>query len=115
MILLWAVSSAVEHCLHTAGVTGSIPVPPTKTCDKGPALAGPLFFQRFSASRTRHLAKCSLSVLSPDRILGTYLSHFNFEVSGANDSQTWRLPISGDRPSSGVPPSNQNLHQPQRG
>ena len=26
---LWAVSSAVEHCLHTAGVTGSIPVPPT--------------------------------------------------------------------------------------
>ncbi len=25
----WAVSSAVEHCLHTAGVTGSIPVPPT--------------------------------------------------------------------------------------
>ena len=28
--LFWrAVSSAVEHCLHTAGVTGSIPVPPT--------------------------------------------------------------------------------------
>jgi hypothetical protein len=25
-----AVSSAVEHCFHTAGVTGSIPVPPTK-------------------------------------------------------------------------------------
>src|SRR5207245_551584 len=24
------VSSAVEHCLHTAGVTGSNPVPPTK-------------------------------------------------------------------------------------
>src|SRR5690606_37454860 len=24
-------SSAVEHCLHTAGVTGSIPVPPTTT------------------------------------------------------------------------------------
>ncbi len=24
------VSSAVEHCLHTAGATGSIPVPPTK-------------------------------------------------------------------------------------
>ena len=24
-----AVSSAVEHCLHTAGVTGSIPVLPT--------------------------------------------------------------------------------------
>src|SRR5579859_3850045 len=23
------VSSAVEHCLHTAGATGSIPVPPT--------------------------------------------------------------------------------------
>jgi hypothetical protein len=26
------VSSAVEHCLHTAGVTGSIPVPPTRFC-----------------------------------------------------------------------------------
>ncbi len=26
------VSSAVEHCLHTAGVTGSIPVPPTRIC-----------------------------------------------------------------------------------
>ena len=30
-LLIWAVSSAVEHCLHTAGVTGSIPVPPTKS------------------------------------------------------------------------------------
>ena len=29
--LRWAVSSAVEHCFHTAGVTGSIPVPPTTT------------------------------------------------------------------------------------
>ena len=29
--LYWAVSSAVEHCLHTAGVTGSIPVPPTSS------------------------------------------------------------------------------------
>lgn len=28
--MIWVVSSAVEHCLHTAGVTGSIPVPPTK-------------------------------------------------------------------------------------
>ncbi len=28
--LIWrAVSSAGEHCFHTAGVTGSIPVPPT--------------------------------------------------------------------------------------
>ena len=26
----WARSSAGEHCFHTAGVTGSIPVPPTK-------------------------------------------------------------------------------------
>ena len=26
----WVVSSAVEHCLHTARVTGSNPVPPTK-------------------------------------------------------------------------------------
>src|SRR6267378_1371922 len=28
-LTLRAVSSAVEHCFHTAGVTGSIPVPPT--------------------------------------------------------------------------------------
>jgi hypothetical protein len=28
-----AVSSAVEHCFHTAGVTGSIPVPPTTTTE----------------------------------------------------------------------------------
>ena len=27
---LGAVSSAVEHCLHTAGVAGSNPAPPTK-------------------------------------------------------------------------------------
>ena len=26
----WAVSSVVEHCLHTAGVTSSKLVPPTK-------------------------------------------------------------------------------------
>ncbi len=25
----WAVSSAGEHCLHTAGVVGSNPTPPT--------------------------------------------------------------------------------------
>jgi hypothetical protein len=31
-----AVSSAVEHCFHTAGVTGSIPVPPTKTTGSAP-------------------------------------------------------------------------------
>ena len=29
--MIWVVSSAVEHCLHTAGVTGSIPVPPTSS------------------------------------------------------------------------------------
>jgi len=28
------VSSAVEHCLHTAGVTGSNPVPPTSIIAK---------------------------------------------------------------------------------
>jgi hypothetical protein len=27
---IWVVSSAVEHCLHTAGVTSSNLVPPTK-------------------------------------------------------------------------------------
>jgi hypothetical protein len=29
-----AVSSALEHCFHTAGVTGSIPVPPTDAMNK---------------------------------------------------------------------------------
>ena len=28
--LIRAISSAGEHCLHTAGVTGSIPVSPTR-------------------------------------------------------------------------------------
>ena len=28
----WAVSSVVEHRLYTPGVTGSSPVPPTKSC-----------------------------------------------------------------------------------
>jgi hypothetical protein len=28
-LLMWAVSSVVEHCLHTAGVAGSNPAPPT--------------------------------------------------------------------------------------
>src|SRR3989338_1444955 len=27
---IWAVSSAVEHCIHIAGATGSNPVPPTR-------------------------------------------------------------------------------------
>ncbi len=30
----WAVSSVVEHCLHTAGVTSSKLVPPTKIINK---------------------------------------------------------------------------------
>jgi hypothetical protein len=34
--LYWAVSSAVEHCLHTAGVTGSNPVPPTSINKRNP-------------------------------------------------------------------------------
>jgi hypothetical protein len=29
LVWQWARSSAGEHCLHTAGVTGSIPVAPT--------------------------------------------------------------------------------------
>ena len=38
LTLYWAVSSAVEHCLHTAGVTGSNPVPPTNDIMYGKAL-----------------------------------------------------------------------------
>ncbi len=37
--MIWVVSSAVEHCLHTAGVTGSIPVPPTRF--EGPTMRRP--------------------------------------------------------------------------
>jgi hypothetical protein len=40
-----AVSSAVEHRLHTAGVTGSSPVLPTSpNIEKGSAPAGPFSF-----------------------------------------------------------------------
>jgi hypothetical protein len=35
----WAVSSAVEHCFHTAGVTGSSPVPPTNSAADLPSTA----------------------------------------------------------------------------
>lgn len=46
--MIWVVSSAVEHCLHTAGVTGSIPVPPTRF--EGPTMRRPFCFPA-SASR----------------------------------------------------------------
>jgi hypothetical protein len=36
----WAVSSVVEHCLHTAGVTSSNLVPPTKINSFEPKIAG---------------------------------------------------------------------------
>src|SRR5690606_33377546 len=51
--LAWAVSSVVEHCLHTAGVTGSNPVPPTML--KKPRLLQPglLFFSGASVTNRR--------------------------------------------------------------
>ena len=64
------VSSAVEHCLHTAGVTGSIPVPPTKLARnrlKGPqANAEGLFLcpfcvQAFRAASLSQRAKLPLA------------------------------------------------------
>src|SRR4051812_37098831 len=39
-----AVSSVVEHCLHTAGVTGSNPVSPTMRIKGLSVLGNPLFF-----------------------------------------------------------------------
>ncbi len=45
----WAVSSAVEHCLHTAGVTGSIPVPPTKIEALATCVPGLFAFRRWLA------------------------------------------------------------------
>src|ERR1700683_589260 len=46
-----AVSSAVEHCFHTAGATGSIPVPPTKSISYEDALALQRFVDSIGASR----------------------------------------------------------------
>ena len=48
-----AVSSAVEHCLHTAGVTGSKPVSPTMRIEGLPALGNPFFF----AGRFAHFSE----------------------------------------------------------
>ncbi len=45
----WAVSSAVEHTLHTRGVTGSIPVPPTNLAGAARRVGG-LDFCLFEAS-----------------------------------------------------------------
>ena len=42
-----AVSSAGERCLHTAEVTGSIPVPPTKI-EIGPRACTPVCSERFA-------------------------------------------------------------------
>ena len=39
----WVVSSAVEHCLHTAGVTGSNPVPPTNKIKDLREIGSPFF------------------------------------------------------------------------
>src|SRR5690606_40446595 len=47
---LWVVSSVVEHCLHTAGVTSSNLVPPTRISkDKNDGFA-PAFFVSFAIS-----------------------------------------------------------------
>ena len=40
LVWQWARSSAGEHCLHTAGVTGSIPVAPTIFFNKYNVLNG---------------------------------------------------------------------------
>src|ERR1700722_7767902 len=59
--LLWMVSSAVEHCLHTAGVTGSIPVPSTRfadTAEKSPRrFAGGFFHCATHMKQTRNRAR----------------------------------------------------------
>ena len=52
--MIWVVSSAVEHCLHTAGVTGSIPVPPTRF--EGPTMRRP-FLHLASESKAECLAR----------------------------------------------------------
>src|SRR5690348_9561873 len=67
-----AVSSAVEHCLHTAGVTSSILVPPTtESKTKGPASPGPSSFRvRRQAPRTFGASHCH-RMRHADR-------HFNF-------------------------------------
>ncbi len=52
----WAVSSAVEHCFHTAGVTGSIPVPPTTHRERQRTRES----SRENAAKIRHAAKAHL-------------------------------------------------------
>ena len=53
-----AASSAVEHCLHTAGVTGSNPVPPTRII-KGLAIAKPFFYCAANGTLTPHTSPAS--------------------------------------------------------
>src|SRR5215472_17799253 len=62
-----AVSSEVEHCLHTAGVTGSIPVSPTIEPRGYASSVTPLFFphrrnvqaidRRVGVRRLRHAVR----------------------------------------------------------
>jgi hypothetical protein len=58
----WAVSSAVEHCFHTAGATGSIPVPPTSRVEdwRGKPLSGPRF-QSSLVEPDRRISRIRLS------------------------------------------------------
>ena len=70
-VLYRAVSSAVEHCLHTAGVTGSIPVPPTIETEHetrtATGFAGFLFFGFPLSSSVQF---CSVPILCPNRAQG---------------------------------------------
>src|SRR6476620_3486115 len=47
-----AISSAGEHCLHTAGVTGSIPVSPTTAAPRFAGLCAPNVYPTSSEVRS---------------------------------------------------------------
>src|SRR3984957_7847113 len=70
----WAVSSAVEHCFHTAGVTGSIPVPPTiksKTYVRSP------LGQSLRTGACTDFGRCEKHLTAAPRVKWHELAHFD--------------------------------------
>ena len=91
-----AVSSAVEHCLHTARVTGSIPVPPTiSKVQKSPVFQG---FFAFEGKAVNAGQLTLIDQISEDQSPG-FVPWISREVwalawldMDANGSQCWSMP-----------------------
>src|SRR4029078_4506251 len=86
----WAVSSAVEHCFHTAGVTGSIPVPPTtfKTLPHVHSHALRAQSYRLTAYRRRADGAVLLAVRAPSwgQIHPAHRGHGSRALHGSSDA-----------------------------